>query len=114
MQGSGCRVQGAGFRVQGSGCRVQGAGFRVQGKAKTDSNLADGGGAHVAPPGADSSPREHGADQLRRRPAQPRQRQLRLAFDRKADVCRQREREDVDGPGERRTLAQHLPDVGEK
>ena len=31
LQGAGCRVQGAGFRVQGSGCRVQGAGFRVQG-----------------------------------------------------------------------------------
>ena len=31
VQGSGCRVQGAGFMVQGSGCRVQGARFRVQG-----------------------------------------------------------------------------------
>ena len=26
MQGTGCRVQGAGYRVQGTGCRVQGAG----------------------------------------------------------------------------------------
>ena len=31
VQGSGCRVQGAGFRVQGTGCRVHGSEFRVQG-----------------------------------------------------------------------------------
>ena len=29
FEGSGCRVQGAGFWVQGFGCRVQGSGFRV-------------------------------------------------------------------------------------
>jgi len=29
VDGSGCRVQGAGFRVQGSECRVQGLGSRV-------------------------------------------------------------------------------------
>ena len=35
IQVSGCRVQGSGFRVQGSGFRVQGAGFRVQGAGFT-------------------------------------------------------------------------------
>ena len=31
MQGSGCRVQGVGFRVWGPGSGVQGVGFRVWG-----------------------------------------------------------------------------------